>query len=80
MRDGVEVLTGANMAVELKLGVAAVAENITVSGQAPLVESTQAVVSSSIRQSEVAQLPMINRSMRALASKPRARSARPAHP
>jgi Carboxypeptidase regulatory-like domain/TonB dependent receptor-like, beta-barrel/TonB-dependent Receptor Plug Domain len=66
VRDGVEVLTGANMAVELKLGVAAVAENITVSGQAPLVESTQAVVSSSIRQSEVAQLPMINRSMTAL--------------
>src|SRR5262245_51172471 len=66
VRDGVEVLTGANMAVELKLGVAAVAENITVSGQAPLVESTQAVVSSSIRQAEVAQLPMINRSMTAL--------------
>src|SRR5262245_54224176 len=66
VRDRVEVLTGANMAVELKLGVAAVAETITVSGQAPLVESTQAVVSSSIRQSEVAQLPMINRSMTAL--------------
>src|SRR5262249_36938230 len=49
VRERVEVLTGANMAVELKLGVAAVAETITVSGQAPLVESTQAVVSSSIR-------------------------------
>jgi outer membrane receptor protein involved in Fe transport len=66
VREKVEVLTGANMAVELKLGVAAVAESITVTGQSPLVEATQAVVSSSIRQTEVAQLPMINRSMTAL--------------
>jgi hypothetical protein len=66
LRERVEVLTGANMAVELKLGIAALQENITVSGQAPLVESTQAVLSSSIRQAEVAQLPMMNRSMAAL--------------
>jgi hypothetical protein len=65
-QDRVEVLTGANMAVELKLGLATVAETITVSGQSPLVESTQSVISSSIRQTEVAQLPMINRSMTAL--------------
>src|SRR5438128_2577969 len=65
-RERVEVLTGANMSVELTLGVAAVAETITVSGQSPLVESTQSVIASSIRQTEVAQLPMINRSMTAL--------------
>ena len=65
-RDNVEVLVGANMAVELKLGIAALQENITVSGQAPLVESTQAVLASSIRQQEVAQLPMMNRSISAL--------------
>src|SRR5882762_2123359 len=53
VRERIEVLTGASMAVDLKLGVAAVAENITVTGQSPLVESTQAVVSSSIRQTEV---------------------------
>src|SRR5258708_38226021 len=65
-RERVEVLTGGNMSVELTLGIAAVAETITVSGQSPLVESTQSVISSSIRQAEVAQLPMINRSMTAL--------------
>ena len=65
-RDNVEVLVGANMAVELKLGIAALQENITVSGQSPLVESTQAVLASSIRQQEVAQLPMMNRSISAL--------------
>jgi carboxypeptidase family protein/TonB-dependent receptor-like protein len=66
VRERVEVLTGANLAVDLKLGIAAVAETITVTGQSPLVESTQAVVASSIRQTEVTQLPMINRSMTAL--------------
>jgi hypothetical protein len=65
-QERVEVLTGANMSVEMKLGLAAVSETITVSGQSPLVESTQSVISSSIRQTEVAQLPMINRSMTAL--------------
>ena len=65
-REGLEVLIGANMAVEMKLGIAALQENITVSGQSPLVESTQAVVASSIRQQEVAQLPMMNRSISAL--------------
>src|SRR5437660_40884 len=68
VRERVEVLTGANLAVDLKLGIAAVAETITVTGQSPLVESTQAVVASSIRQTEVTQLPMINRSMTALIS------------
>src|SRR6266851_1673144 len=66
VRERVEVLTGANLAVDLKLGIAAVAETITVTGQSPLVESTQAVVASSIRQTEVTQLPMMNRSMTAL--------------
>src|SRR5258708_6323956 len=39
VRERVEVLTGANMSVELTLGIASVAESITVSGQSPLVES-----------------------------------------
>lgn len=66
LRERVEVLTGANMSVELKLALAGIEESITVSGQAAIVESTQAVVAASIRQTEVAQLPMINRSMAAL--------------
>jgi hypothetical protein len=66
VRERIEVLTGQNMAVEMKLGLASVQETITVSGQAPLVEATQSTISSSIRQSEVVALPMINRSMAAL--------------
>src|SRR5713226_3521913 len=66
VRERIEVLTGANMSVELKLGIAALEESVTVNAQSPLVESTQSIVASSIRQAEVAQLPMINRSMTAL--------------
>jgi hypothetical protein len=66
VRDKIELLTGANLSVEMKLGLASLAESITVSGQAPLVEATQSTVSSSIRQTEVVALPMINRSMAAL--------------
>ncbi|MGE3509339.1 MAG: TonB-dependent receptor [Vicinamibacterales bacterium] len=66
VRENVQVLTGATMNVELKLGLANVQETVTVSGSAPLVEATQSSIASSIRQQEVVALPMINRSMAAL--------------
>ncbi len=65
-REGVQLLTGATMNADLTLSVASVQETITVSGSAPLVEATQSSIASSIRQQEVVQLPMINRSMAAL--------------
>ena len=65
-RDNIELLTGSTLSVDVQLSLAGLAENLTVTGQAPLVEATQATLSSSIRQSEVVQLPMINRSMAAL--------------
>ncbi|PYR17865.1 MAG: hypothetical protein DMF94_22160 [Acidobacteria bacterium] len=66
VRERIELLTGANLAVELKLSLASLSETITVSAQSPLVEATQSTVASSIRQTEVVALPMINRSMAAL--------------
>jgi hypothetical protein len=68
VRDKIELLTGANLAVELELGLANLQESLTVTGQSPLVETTQATLSASIRQTEVVQLPMINRSMAAMMS------------
>jgi hypothetical protein len=65
-RDNVELLTGSTLNVDVQLGLAGIQENLTVTGQSPLVEATMATLSSSIRQSEVVQLPMINRSMAAL--------------
>jgi hypothetical protein len=65
-RDNIELITGSNLTIDVQMTVAALAETLTVVGQAPFVEATQAAFSSSIRQTEVVQLPMLNRSMGAL--------------
>jgi outer membrane receptor protein involved in Fe transport len=62
----VELITGSTITVDFRLGLAQLAETLTVQGSIPLVETTQALVSSTIRQSEVAQLPMVNRSLAAM--------------
>jgi hypothetical protein len=59
----VELIAGSTITVDFRLGLAQLAETLTVQGSIPLVETTQALVSSTIRQSEVAQLPMVNRSL-----------------
>ena len=66
IRKGVDLVTGATLSVDFQMGVAQLSESLTVSGQAPLIEATQSVVSHSIRQTEVAQLPMLNRSLAAM--------------
>lgn len=63
---GIEVATGATLTVDVAMKLASIQENVTVTGQSPLVEATQASLSASIRQEEVVQLPMINRSMASL--------------
>jgi hypothetical protein len=68
LREKIELITGTNLTVELQLGLATVQETLTVTGQAPLVETTQATLAASIRQQEVVQIPMINRSMSAMMS------------
>jgi len=65
-RKGVELLTGASLAVDLQMSVGEVRQNITVEAQAALVEATQATQGGSIRPGEVAELPMLNRSMAAM--------------
>jgi hypothetical protein len=62
----VELIAGSTVTVDLQLGLASIAETLTVAGSIPLVETTQALVSSTIRQTEVAQLPMVNRSLAAM--------------
>lgn len=62
----VELLAGSTVALDFKLALAGLTESLTVQGTIPLVETTQALNASSIRQTEVAQLPMINRSLAAM--------------
>ncbi len=63
---GANVVTASTVSVDLQMGIASLEETVTVSAAAPLVEVTQAVVASSIRQQEVRELPMINRSLAAM--------------
>jgi Carboxypeptidase regulatory-like domain len=62
----VELIAGSTVTQDFKLGIAAVAETVTVQGSSPLIETGQSLVSSTIRQAEVAQLPMVNRSLAAM--------------
>src|SRR6266852_485484 len=66
VRNDVQLLTGATLTLDLQLGLAQIQENLTVTGAAPMVETTQSVLASSIRQTEVAQLPMLNRNLAAM--------------
>jgi hypothetical protein len=59
----VELIAGSTVTADFQLGIAALQENLTVQGSLPLVETTQSLVSSTIRQTEVAQIPMVNRSL-----------------
>ena len=58
-----ELVAGSTVTADFTLGLAQIAETLTVQGSIPLVETTQALLSSTIRQTEVAQLPMVNRSV-----------------
>jgi Carboxypeptidase regulatory-like domain/TonB dependent receptor len=66
VRNNVQLLIGATLTIDLQLGLASIQESVTVAGQAPLVETTQAVTSNSITQIEVQALPMLNRSISAM--------------
>src|SRR5713226_6337237 len=66
LREKIELLTGSTLTIDAQLGLANVEESVTVTAQSPLVEASQSTLSASIRQSEVVQLPMINRSMACL--------------
>ena len=62
------VLTiGANATVDFKLGVAALQESITVTAQTPLIEVARAAPSSTIVESQIQALPVLERNFLALA-------------
>lgn len=65
-RRGVVVVTGANVTLDVSMAIAAIAESVTVTAQAPLVEATQTDVSTSIQLAEVQSLPVLNRNFMGL--------------
>lgn len=62
------VLTiGANATLDIKLGVAALEENITVTAQTPVIEVSRAAPTSTIVESQIQALPVLERNFLALA-------------
>src|SRR5688572_22493711 len=62
-RDDVTLAINATISLDFKLGLSGVAEAITVTGSAPLIEVTQSKVASSIEATELQNLPMITRNV-----------------
>ena len=62
-RNNVRLDVNATLTVDFKLGLAGVQETLTVTGQAPLIETTQSKVANTIETTEVQNLPMITRTI-----------------
>src|SRR5579872_6716315 len=65
-KKGITVVTSTTLTVDFSLGVAGTTQEISVTGEAALVETTQSEVSGSLQQSEVQSLPMLNRNFTGL--------------
>lgn len=65
-RKGVTLVTGSAVTVDFSMGVAATTQQVEVTGEVPLVETTKSEVSSSLRLEEVQNLPMLNRNFTGL--------------
>ena len=66
VRKAVTLLTESTITVDFGLTVASTAEQIEVTTEAPLVETTESQVSGTIQTSEVQNLPMLNRNFTSL--------------
>ena len=58
---------GAELTLDLKLGVAALEETLTVTGESPLVEVAKSAPSSIVTADQVQSLPVLSRNFLALA-------------
>ena len=60
-REGVRLLVGQSLEVDLRLGLAAVEETVLVTGQAPLLEVGRTGVAGYVTEDEIANLPISGR-------------------
>jgi carboxypeptidase family protein/TonB-dependent receptor-like protein len=63
VRERVALGLNATITLDFRLALAGLEETLTVTGQAPLIETTQSAVISTIETTEVQNLPMITRSI-----------------
>lgn len=62
-RENVRLIVNATLTVDFRLQLAGLTETLTVTGQAPLIETTQSKVVNTIEATEVQNLPMITRTI-----------------
>ena len=63
VRTGITLTVGREAVVDFALQVGAVAERITVTGEAPLIETTKATVSTLVDEETMRAIPLVGRSM-----------------
>ena len=63
VRENVTVGVNVTLTVDFKLSLAGVAEAVTVTGEAPLIEVTQSKVASTIEATELQNLPLVTRNV-----------------
>ena len=66
VRSGINLTMGREAVVDFTLQVGAVAERITVTGEAPLIETTSSTVSGLVTQTQIKELPLNARSFEQL--------------
>jgi hypothetical protein len=63
LRDNVRLNVNSTITIDFKLALAGVNETLTVTGEAPLIQSTQSKVATTIETTELQNLPMITRTI-----------------
>src|SRR5258708_9860452 len=63
VRSGIELTVGRSAVVDFQLSVGAVTETVEVSGEAPLVETTQSSVSALVASKTINELPLNRRNV-----------------
>jgi hypothetical protein len=63
---GVELLTASDLSVDIQMSLATLQQTVSVQAQAALVEFSQSTQGGSVRPTEVAELPILNRTMAAV--------------
>ncbi len=66
VRTGVRVMIGQQSELNFALKVAGVAETVSVSGEAPIVESTKSAIGANITTRQIDELPLTDRNFRSL--------------
>ena len=67
-RSGVSITVGQEAALDFELKVGALEETITVSGEAPLIDTQRSHVSSTIEEKQIQELPLLSRNFLTLAA------------